>query len=207
MRANVCTRDRIDSVGAWLCSGYNARLRRTDGMGDLVASHPLTQRNVLMRHVVSTLWAARTFSILAPLMFFACSSSTDNSMPGDVTAGKEALTKYACQSCHGPDLSGTTTPFAGTAAYPANLTPDKDTGLGDWDMATIKTAILTGTDDEGETLCSTMPVFQKVSMTDAEATNIAAYLQSLPAVKKDIPESKCSNGSAGSGGAAGSAAK
>jgi hypothetical protein len=36
-------------------------------------------------------------------------------------------------------------------------------------------------------------------MTDVEATDITAYLKSLPAVKKAIPESQCSAGAAGSG--------
>jgi mono/diheme cytochrome c family protein len=88
-------------------------------------------------------------------------------------------------------------------AFPANLTPDKDTGLGDWDAATIKTAILMGKDDEGQQLCSVMPLFNKANMTDVEATDIVAYLKSLPAVKKVIPESKCADGAAGGSGSSG----
>ncbi|MEY4581258.1 MAG: hypothetical protein RL701_5961, partial [Pseudomonadota bacterium] len=87
-----------------------------------------------------------------------------------------------------------------TTAYAPNLTPDSDTGLGDWDATTIKTAILTGEDDEGRMLCSTMPVFGKAGMTDSEATSIVAYLKSLKIVQKDIPESMCAGASAGSGG-------
>jgi cytochrome c len=161
----------------------------------------------LMRLVVTALSIARTASILAPLMLAGCpSGTTDNTTPGDAMAGQAAVTKYACKSCHGQDLSGMTTPFAGTMAYPKNLTPDKDTGLGDWDMATIKSAILTGTDDEGKALCATMPAFQKMSMSDTEATDIATYLKSLPAVKKAVPDSVCASASVASGGAAGGAA-
>jgi hypothetical protein len=92
-------------------------------------------------------------------------------------------------------------------AYPANVTPDKDTGIGDWDEATIKAAILTGKDDEGQDLCSVMPVFNKANMTDVEATDVTAYLKSLPAVKKAIPESKCAAGAAGAGGSTGAVGK
>jgi mono/diheme cytochrome c family protein len=140
-------------------------------------------------------WSSPVFLVW---MICACGGDDTSSSSGDVTAGKEAVTKYVCKSCHGTDLSGTTTPYAGTTAYPANLTPDKDTGLGDWDADTIKTAILTGKDDEGKMLCSTMPVFSKMKMTDTEATNIVAYLKSLKAVSKEVPESECSDGAAGS---------
>jgi mono/diheme cytochrome c family protein len=146
---------------------------------------------------------------LLPLVLCSCSSSSSTTPKGDAVAGKAALTKYVCASCHGADLSGTTTPYAGTTAYPANLTPDTTTGLGEWNADAIKTAILTGKDDEGKSLCSTMPVFKNMSMTDAEATNIVAYLQSLTAVKKAVPASVCgSAGTAGSsGGSAGAAGK
>lgn len=151
---------------------------------------------------------ARIVSIVAPFALTGCSSgSSDPSTAGDATAGKMAVTKYACQSCHGQDMSGTTTPYGTSMAYPANVTPDKDTGIGDWDEATIKAAILTGKDDEGQDLCSVMPVFNKANMTDVEATDVTAYLKSLPAVKKAIPESKCAAGAAGAGGSTGAVGK
>jgi hypothetical protein len=75
--------------------------------------------------------------------------------------------------------------------YPANLTPDKDTGIGDWTTDQITTAILSGTDDDNETLCAPMPKFGSMGMSMADATNIAAYLKSLPEVSKMVPESSC----------------
>jgi mono/diheme cytochrome c family protein len=140
-----------------------------------------------------------TLLILASILAPACGGDDSSGSTGDVTAGKAAVTKYACQSCHGSDLSGSTTPVPSSTAYAANLTPDAETGLGDWDSATIKTAILTGIDDEGEHLCSTMPLFGKMGMTGTEATNIVAYLKSLSAVSKSVPESECGSGAAGSG--------
>jgi mono/diheme cytochrome c family protein len=111
---------------------------------------------------------------------------------GDAVAmGEAAVKTRVCQSCHGSDLSGSTTPYMNTKAYPPNITPDKDTGIGEWDEDTIVKAILTGVDDEDAQLCPTMPVFGKMGMKDAEAHNIAKYLKSLKAVSKDIPESSC----------------
>lgn len=152
-------------------------------------------RNVGSTFVHSIPW-------LSLIALIGCSSSNnDASTTGDATAGKADVAKYACSNCHGMDMSGTTTVYPGTTAYPANLTPDSVTGIGDWDVATIKTAILTGKDDEGKALCSTMPLFSKMGMTEIEATDIATYLKSLPAVAKDVPESQCSTGTAGSGAA------
>src|ERR1700753_2941268 len=152
--------------------------------------------------MVHRLDASLSAAILLAFALCACGGDDDSggsSATGDATAGKAEVTKYACQGCHGQDLSGTTTPYDGTTAYPANLTPDKDTGIGDWDIATIKTAILTGKDDEGKQLCSVMPKCGSMGMTDTEATDIATYLKTLPAVSKDVPESECSGGSGGSG--------
>lgn len=120
-----------------------------------------------------------------------------------LSMGQAAVKTRICQSCHGNDLSGSTTPYMGTMAYPPNITPDMDTGIGEWDEDTIVKAILTGVDDEDEQLCPTMPVFSKMGMTDAEAHNIAKYLKSIKAVaKENIPESSCppiKGGEAGAG--------
>jgi cytochrome c553 len=141
-------------------------------------------------------------ALLMALNLTACGDDDDSaSMTGDdggassgdaaLSKGEAAVTKRICKSCHGSDLSGATKPYMDTMAYPPNLTPDKDTGLGDWDEDTIAKAILTGVDDEGEQLCPTMPVFKDMGMKDDEAHNIAKYLKSLKAVSKDIPESSC----------------
>jgi mono/diheme cytochrome c family protein len=86
-----------------------------------------------------------------------------------------------------------------------------ETGIGEWDEDTIVKAILNGIDDEGSELCATMPRFGNMQMTMDEARAIAAYLRSLPPVKKKVPESECSNGSErselGASGMAGARAK
>src|SRR5205823_2849674 len=102
---------------------------------------------------------------------------------------------HGCPSCHqsaNPGdgvLSGQTTPRPGTHAYGRNLTPDPDTGLGRWTDDAIVRAIRAGIDDEGEPLCDPMPVFGDLSEGDGRA--IVAYLRSLPAVRREIPETEC----------------
>jgi mono/diheme cytochrome c family protein len=101
----------------------------------------------------------------------------------------------ACPDCHESavpsdgTLSGQATPRPGTQAYPANLTPDPDTGMDDWTTDQIIRAIRQGKDDEGQDLCEIMPRFK--TMPDDEANAIAAYLKTLPPVHHAIPESTC----------------
>jgi mono/diheme cytochrome c family protein len=139
---------------------------------------------------------------VACLWIAGCSSSDAGTSTTDVTKGMAAVTQYGCQGCHGVDLSGTQTAYPNTTAYPANLTPDGDTGLGSWSTAVIANAILNGVDDEGAQLCPIMPQFKTMNMTEAVADQIAAYLKTLPPKKNDVPESTCA--AVNSGGAAGS---
>lgn len=81
-------------------------------------------------------------------------------------------------------------------AYPANLTPDVETGIGSWSDALVVRAMLAGVDDEDSPLCPPVPHFDGSGgdgrrMSDDETTSIVAYLRSLPPVRHEIPESSC----------------
>ena len=80
-----------------------------------------------------------------------------------------------CTTCH--DVN-----YQGKGFYP-NITPDVETGIGSWDAEDIKTAIHDGKDKDGETLCMTM---ERYDFTEAQLSDIAIYLQHLPAVSKKI---------------------
>jgi mono/diheme cytochrome c family protein len=69
-----------------------------------------------------------------------------------------------------------------------NLTPDPETGLGDWTDEEIKNAFLNGVDIDGEPLFGIMPYYVLHNMSDADADAIVAYLRSIPAVEQEIPE-------------------
>ena len=129
-------------------------------------------------------------SALCSLMVFACGDS-GSSGEDPIAKGEAIVKKRACASCHVADdgsLSGQTDPQPHTKAYPPNLTPDPDTGLGDWTNDQIIAAILDGVDDEGEDLCSVMPKFSEEGMTQQDAEDVVAYLRSLAPVKHEIPE-------------------
>jgi mono/diheme cytochrome c family protein len=77
-------------------------------------------------------------------------------------------------------------PGLGTFVGP-NLTPDKDTRLGNWSPEQIVTAIRTGVIPDGRVLAPIMPWRSFAKLTHADATAIAFYLKSLPAVKHKVP--------------------
>ncbi len=97
----------------------------------------------------------------------------------------EYLTRAAdCGACH---TARGGVPFAGGLGfvlpfgtiYSANITPDKDTGIGTWSDASFLNALHKGIDDEGVHLYPAMPYASYTSMTDADALAIKAYLFSL----------------------------
>jgi hypothetical protein len=75
--------------------------------------------------------------------------------------------------------------------YPPNLTPDMETGLGAWTADEIATAIVTGKDNEGMKLCSSMPHFGALSAQDL--ADLVTYLRSLSAVKHQVPNGACND--------------
>jgi mono/diheme cytochrome c family protein len=118
-----------------------------------------------------------------------------------IERGKYLVTLAGCTDCHTPRhflgkpdmtrfLGGSDVGFAipGLGVFVGrNLTPDKETGLGSWTRAQIVTAFTTGRRPDGRELAPVMPWRGYSKLTRADATAIAAYLQSLPPVKHEIP--------------------
>ena len=88
------------------------------------------------------------------------------------------------------NASGTMTAWSGPwgVSFTANLTPDKETGLGDWTeemfIATMKTGRHQG---KGRPLLPPMPYFNLQKLTDEDIRSVFAYLQSLPAISNRVP--------------------
>jgi mono/diheme cytochrome c family protein len=68
-----------------------------------------------------------------------------------------------------------------------NLTPDKETGLGNWTSEQIVTAIRTGKRPDGRVLAPVMPYNDFAKLTKEDALAIALYLKSLPAINNKTP--------------------
>lgn len=118
-----------------------------------------------------------------------------------VERGKYLVNIAGCNDCHTPgyflgkpDMTrylggsdvGFEVPNVGVFVGP-NLTPDKETGLGNWTREQIVTAIQTGARPDGRELWPIMPWRAFAKLTRQDAMAIAAYLKSVPAVRHKVP--------------------
>ncbi len=87
--------------------------------------------------------------------------------------------------------SATNTAFAGPwgSSFAANLTPDPETGLGQWTeemfIQTMKTGRHQG---KGRALLPPMPYWMVGNLGDEDIRSLFAYLQSLPPVRNRVPQ-------------------
>jgi mono/diheme cytochrome c family protein len=97
-----------------------------------------------------------------------------------------------CMACHtkpgGKDFAGGLgfkLPFG--TLYATNITPDKETGIGNYTDADFLNAVHRGIRRDGARLYPAMPYASYAYMTDADALAIKAYLFSLPPVHEQTP--------------------
>ena len=77
----------------------------------------------------------------------------------------------------------------GFRAYAPNITPDPETGIGNWTDEEIDRAIREGIRADGQVMGPPMafPFYRDISTNDMSA--IIAYLRSVPAVENVVPRS------------------
>lgn len=123
-------------------------------------------------------------------------------------AGKADLVKrgdylvntiMTCGNCHSPKgpkgdipgkhFSGGLTwdepPFKVTAP---NITQDKETGIGNWSDAQIKTLLRTGKRPDGTQIAEVMPTAFYGIITERDMDAIVAYLRTLKPIKNKVPD-------------------
>lgn len=107
----------------------------------------------------------------------------------------------ACGNCHTPQtpsgpLKGME--LAGTflieekdvfKAYASNITPDRETGIGNWSEVDLKRAIRDGIRPDGSIIGPPMPIGLYKKISDADLDAIVAYVRSVPAVKNKVQRS------------------
>lgn len=125
---------------------------------------------------------------------------------GDVERGRYLAAIMDCGGCHTrgaflgkPDmdlyLAGSEVGFHLPGfgyVYPPNLTPDPQTGLGDWSEDDIIRAVRTGERPDGRMLAPIMPYHSYSVLTDEDAHALAAFLKSLP--PKPFPDEPAPTG-------------
>ncbi|MEA2795949.1 MAG: hypothetical protein QOI87_3329 [Bradyrhizobium sp.] len=111
----------------------------------------------------------------------------------DVERGAYLARAADCVACHttqgGKDYAGGLgfkLPFG--TLYSTNITPDKETGIGNYSDQDFLNSVHRGIRRDGARLYPAMPFASYTYMTDADALAIKAYLFSLPPVRAAIPE-------------------
>jgi len=125
-----------------------------------------------------------------------------------VERGEYLVELLGCGSCHTDgaligdanfdrSLAGSKTGIAYTnplgdnnpgIIYPANITPDVDTGIGGWTDTQIANAIRAGIGRHGSRRLASMPWQGYAKMSDDDVDAVVRYLRSIEAVSHQIPE-------------------
>jgi len=98
-------------------------------------------------------------------------------------------------------VAATNTAYSGPwgTSFTANLTPDKETGLGAWSEQNFVRTIRTGRHmGQGRPVLPPMPVPVYQNFSDDELKAIFAYLGSIPAIKNRVPTPRPPVAAAGS---------
>ena len=74
-------------------------------------------------------------------------------------------------------------------SFTMNLTPDKETGLGDWTVEEFIATMKTGKErGKGRPVLPPMPVQNLANLTDEDLRAVFAYLQTLKPIKNRVPQ-------------------
>lgn len=104
-----------------------------------------------------------------------------------------------CHNCHTPrgpqglDLSRALAGGSQVFDEPAfkvtgsNITPDKDTGTGNWSDAELKRFLVSGSRPNGTKVAPIMPTAFYTVLTARDLDALTAYLRSVPAVRHETP--------------------
>lgn len=121
-------------------------------------------------------------------------SSAANATLSEVEKRGEYLaTAGNCTSCHTIDNGN---PFAGGlkfetpfgTIYSTNITPDPDTGIGQWSLEEFTAAMREGKRPDGKNLYPVFPYTAYTKVSDEDIAAIYAYLQTVAPVKFSPPE-------------------
>jgi mono/diheme cytochrome c family protein len=122
-----------------------------------------------------------------------CSGAQESEDP--ITRGSYVATAAGCLSCH-TDSEHDGAEYAGGHAletssgvfYTPNITPDKETGIGNWSESEFLTALREGIAPNGASYYPAFPYPSYAGMTDRDARDLYAYLQSLdPVARQNQP--------------------
>jgi mono/diheme cytochrome c family protein len=140
-------------------------------------------------------WRCGTRAILATLVLctaFGLGRAQAEPSVETIARGRALTDAADCGSCHTADPSKPfaggkriDTPFGGI--YSANLTPDRDTGLGAWSDDDFVRALRFGVARDGSRYYPAFPYPHFTKMIKPDVLAIRAYLETLPPVRNTPP--------------------
>lgn len=99
------------------------------------------------------------------------------------------ITKFGMPVVPGTEGKGGMDYGEGAGFVPAaNITSDKETGIGNWTDGEILRAIVSGVNKEGKFLAPMMPYPMFAQMDKEDLYSIVAYIKTLPPIKNKVPE-------------------
>src|ERR1700757_492337 len=117
--------------------------------------------------------------------------------PPLVKRGRELAALGNCNDCHtvrgGKNFAGglpVPTPFG--TIYSSNITPDAETGIGQWSEAAFLRAMRLGVDREGRHLYPTFPYDHFTNVSDEDDRALYAYLMTRDPVRAPARENQLS---------------
>jgi mono/diheme cytochrome c family protein len=164
--------------------------RKIPSSKELIITKLFTKRNFKALALLTVLGLAAFWVLTIPHPL------TADQIPkhvGDVANGEKLFNAGGCHSCHLPakdsgldeaSVAGGTplkTPIG--ILYPPNLTPDPETGLGNWTDADFVNAMQKGIGKNGEHLIPAFPYTSYTYMRVEDVLDIKAYLATLQPVK------------------------
>ena len=127
--------------------------------------------------------------------------------PERLARGRYLVENFGCFDCHGehdwtkhdaPLIEGTRGagyadfPLAGLPGrvVPPNITPDPETGAGNWTDDMLARAIREGIGHDGRALFPFMPYPDFRHMSDEDLASVIVYLRSIPPIRKALPKTE-----------------
>jgi len=112
-----------------------------------------------------------------------------------IERGRQLAAAGDCVVCHTapggvPNAGGRAMPTPFGAVHTTNLTPDPDTGIGNWSFSAFQRAMREGISRDGRHLYPAFPYTAFTRVTDDDLTALYAYLMSQPAVRAEVAETK-----------------
>ena len=128
---------------------------------------------------------------LPVLLVFLIAAAASASAQGNAVNGQYLAKAAGCVGCHTVNKAGAT-PFAGGRAletpfgtfYGPNITPDKDTGIGNWSEADFKRAIRQGERRDRSHYFPAFPYPSFTGMSDTDIQDLWAFLKTITPAKQ-----------------------